>query len=188
MTSMKCAAVIMGVAACSAFPRNVRAQVTMVETVPRSTSTIPRAPFFMAAPDSQSAARLIGCYAITVGPWSKPQPQDSQIPVPTRVDLTADWHTRFFIGFRFVARTPGFSAESEKSPPAWSPIGRDSLQVRAWANGASSVMLFLRRRRDGELRGTVRYFAGAEVVDSTGRWMWETYPNAAVALRPTSCG
>jgi len=141
----------------------------------------------MAAPDSQSAAPLIGCYAVIVGPWSKPQPQDSQIPVPTRIDLTADRHTRIYIGFGLVARTPGFSEPLEKFPPAWSPIGRDSLQVRAWANGASSVMFFLRNQRDGELRGRVRYFADAKVVDSTGRWMWETYPNAAVTLRPTSC-
>ena len=188
MAWLKCAVVFASVAACCALPRGVRAQVTLVETVPRSTSTISRTPFSMAAPDSQAAGRLVGCYAVIAGPWSKPQPRDSHIPLPTRIDLTADWHTRFFIGFRFVARTPGFSEQLEKFPPGWSPIGRDSLQVRAWANGASSVMLFLRSQRDGELRGMVRYFADTEVVDSTGRWMWETYPNAPVTLRPTSCG
>jgi len=185
MASMKCAVMLAGVAVC-AVPGGVHAQVTLVETVPRS--TISRTPFSMAAPDTQAAARLVGCYAVTAGAWSKPQPPDSQIPLPTRIDLTADWHARPFIGFRLVAQTPGFASALEKFPAGWSPIGRDSLQVRAWANGASSVMLFLRKQRDGELRGRVRYFADANVVDSTGRWMWETYPNAAVTLRPTSCG
>ena len=135
----------------------------------------------------QAASRLAGCYALSLGPWSKPESSGAAIPAPSRIDLTSDPHTRIYIGFRLVARTPDFPDERKAYPPAWSPIGADSLQVRAWANGRSSLMLFLRRQTDGELRGTARYFADYDVVDSTGRWMWETYPAAAASLRSTPC-
>ena len=179
--------VVASVALCCAVPTRARAQVTLVETVPRSTSTTPRWPFSMDAPNMKAASRLAGCYALTLGPWSKPEASGATISVPSRIDLTSDPHTRIYIGFRLVARTPGFADEREKYPPAWGPIGADSMQVRAWADGSSSLMLFLRRQRDGQLRGTARYFAAYRIVDSTGRWMWETYPSAAASLRPAPC-
>ena len=142
----------------------------------------------MAAPNMKAASRLIGCYAVTLEPWSKPPASDSGIPVPSQIDLLSEGHTRIYIGFALVARTPRFSAQRDAYPPAWSPVGEDSLQVRAWADGASSVMFFLRRQPDGELRGTVRYFSSTRVEDDTGRWMWETYPAATASLRRTECG
>ena len=179
--------VVAGVAAACAVPRGGGAQSVTVETLPRADGTIRRGPFDMAAPDMQAAGRLVGCYAVTVGPWSDPQAHGDGIPVPSRLELLSDRHTRIYIGFRLVARTPGFSAQKEGFPPAWSPIGEDSLQVRVWADGASSVALFLRRQSDEELRGTARYFSDARAVDDTGRWMWETYPTATASLRPTQC-
>jgi hypothetical protein len=104
------------------------------------------------------------------------------------VDLTTEPHTRTYIGFRLVARTPGFADQLERHPAAWGPVGSDSLQARVWANGTSSVTLFMRRQSDDELRGVARYFTDGIVVDSTGRWMWERYPTAAASLRPTDCG
>ena len=175
------------VAAACAVPRGVSAQIRTVETLPRGDDRVRRSPFDMAAPDMQAARRLVGCYAVTLGQWSDPRAHGGSVPVPSRLDLLADGHQRIYIGFRLVARTPGFAARLEAYPAAWSPIGDDSLQVRVWANGASSVALFLRRQSDQELRGTARYFIDALAVDSTGRWFWETYPTATVSLRHAPC-
>jgi hypothetical protein len=89
-----------------------------------------------------------------------------------------------------VARTPGFVAESRTTlPPAWSPVGEDSLQVLAWADGHSSITLFLRRRPDRTLQGTARYFTDGVIVDPvTGRRLWEQYPTASATLVPLPCG
>ena len=181
-------AMIASVTAVCMVPHGAAAQATtLVETLPRAGGTIPRSPFDMSAPDMQAASRLIGCYALALGPWSNPEARGGRIPAPSHVDLLSEAHTRIYIGFRLVARTPGFSDRREAFPPAWSPIGDDSLQVRAWADGSSSVMLFLRRQPDKELRGTARYFSDGLAVDSTGRWMWETYPTATASLRPVQC-
>ena len=157
-----------------------------VETLPAG-DTLPRTPFDMAAPDMAAAARLAGCYALTLGPWSNPQAHGGRIPAPSRVDLTMVPHTRIYIGFRLIAHTPEFADELERYPPAWGPVGSDSLQARVWANGTSSVTLFMRRQSGDELRGVARYFTDGIVVDSTGRWMWETYPEAAATLRLADC-
>jgi hypothetical protein len=172
----------------SALACQAGAQRTIpVQTLPQSDSTVSRTPFSMAAPNMRAASLLIGCYSVTLEPWSKPQAPDSGIPVPSQIELLAERHTRIYIGFGLVARTPRFSAQRDAYPPAWSPVGDDSLQVRAWADGASSVMFFLRRQSNGDLRGPVRYFSDARVVDDTGRWMWETYPAATASLRRTQC-
>jgi hypothetical protein len=173
--------------ACTVMPRAAASQSTAVYHTLPSDGTSRPGPFDMAAPDMRAASRLAGCYAVTVGPWSHARAAGDSAPVPQRLDLTAEWHTRIYIGFRLVARTPGFAAQLEKYPAAWGPIGDDSLQVRPWANGSSSVALFMRRQPDGELRGTARYFHDARIVDGTGRWMWESYPTATVSLRPMRC-
>ena len=178
----------MSAAAWWAVPRSADAQANpVVRTLPRPVGTVPRSPFDMAAPDMQAASRLVGCYDLALGPWSNPQARADSLPLPSRLDLLSDPHTRIYIGFRLIARAPGFSAQREAYPPAWSPIGDDSLQVRAWADGSRSVSLFLRRQPDKELRGTARYFTDGRAVDAAGRWMWETYPTAAVSLRPLPC-
>ena len=183
------AVIIATLAACSAIPRGAGAQrVTMVETLPPG-DTMPRTPFDMGAPDMQAASRLVGCYALTLGPWSKPLAPGDSVPVPSRLDLLAEPHRRFFIGFRLVARRPGVSEQTEKFPAKWGPIGTDSLQVQTWADGNRSLFLFLRRQPDRELRGTARYFTDYLAHDSTtGRWLWETYPTATASLRPAECG
>lgn len=177
------------IAACS--PRAAQDTITPTpptyETLPVEDGSLPRSPFDNAAPDMEAAARLAGCYDLKLGPWSNPRAHAGRVPAPARVDLTTEPHTRIYIGFRLVARTPGFAAQLEKYPAAWGPIGDDSLQVRPWANGSGSVALFMRRQPDGELRGTARYFHGARIVDSNGRWMWESYPTANVSLRPMRC-
>ena len=135
-----------------------------------------------------AAGRLAGCYGLELGPWSHLQAHGEEVPVPARVDLTLEPHTRIYIGFGLVARTPGFARQLEQYPAAWSPVGTDSLQARVWANGKSSVTLFMRRQPDDTLRGVARYFTDGLVVDSTGRWMWERYPVATVSFRPADCG
>jgi hypothetical protein len=188
MTSRVARVVIIAITVgCTVAPRAAGAQSTpRYHTLPADADLRP-GPFDMAAPDMHAAHRLVGCYAVTVGPWSHSRAAGDTAPMPQRLDLLADWHTRIYIGFRLVARTPGFAAQLEKYPAAWGPIGADSLQVRPWANGSSSVALFMRRQPDGELRGTARYFHDARIVDGNGRWMWESYPTANVSLRPMRC-
>lgn len=157
------------------------------ETLPAGDGALPRSPFDNAAPNMDAAARLAGCYDLKLGPWSNPQAHAGRVPTPARVDLTTEPHTRIYIGFRLVARTPGFADQLERYPAAWSPVGGDSLQARVWANGTSSVTLFMRRQADNQLRGVARYFTDGIVVDSTGRWMWERYPVAPASLHATDC-
>ncbi len=171
-----------------AVPSVADAQGTIrVETVPASDSLPRRSPFDVAAPNMQAASRLVGCYAVTPGTWVNAREGDNRIPMPARIELTSERHRRIYIGFGLMARTPQFAAQRDSFPPAWSPIGADSLQLRAWADGSSSVMLFLRRQSDRELRGTARYFFDALAVDSTGRWRWESYPAAPVSLTLEQC-
>lgn len=186
------------VAACCVAPRAAHAQkpkkrkqttkTITVETLPVSDG-MSRNPWYMGPPDLQAARRLAGCYVVTMGPWSDALARGDSVPMPPRVDLRDEFHTEFYIGFRFVARTPGFAMPLEKRPPAWSPVDvPDSLQIGVWHEGTRSVTLFLRRQVDAELRGTARYFTAERLEDSTtGRWLWEKYPAAPVALRPTPC-
>src|SRR5687767_13464931 len=101
--------ILASVAAACAVPRGVSAQVRTVETLPRGDDRVRRSPFDMAAPDLQAARRLVGCYAVTLGPWSDSRAHGDSVPLPSRLDLSADGHQRIYIGFRLVARTPGFA-------------------------------------------------------------------------------
>ena len=180
-------AAIAGLAVWCTIPREARAQRNpVVHTLPPPNSTTPRSPFDIAPADLAVAKRFTGCYTVTLGPWSTPA---ADAPVPSRIDLLLDPHTRIYLGFGLIARTPAFAQQLEAYPPAWAPVGEDSLQLRAWSNGKGSVVLFLRQQPGGdELRGTLRYFMGPRREDSLdGRWMWETYPNAPASLRRTSC-
>lgn len=189
------AVVAASVAACCAAPRTAHAQKQKKKTTrPLTVETLPpsdgvsRNPWYMGAPDLKAASRLAGCYAVTLGSWSDALAPGDSVPMPSRVELLDSLHTGFYIGFRLVARTPGFAMPIEKRPPAWSPVEGDSLQVGVWHEGTRSVTLFLQRQPDAELRGTARYFTAERREDSTtGRWLWETYPAAPVSLRPTPC-
>src|SRR5688572_1624250 len=90
------------IAACSpATPRSEREKpLTMVETLPPRDSLPASSPFGMAAPNMDAANRMIGCYALTLGPWSNPKAHGGTVPAPERVDLTTEWHQRIYIGFR----------------------------------------------------------------------------------------
>jgi hypothetical protein len=178
---------VLGIAACTAAPRVARAQSTLVHTLPRSRSSIPPGPFDVGAPNMRAASRIAGCYALTLGAWTPPQTLGDTLPVPSRIELSIEPHSRLYIGFRLVARTPGSSPQTDKYPAGWSTIGNDSLQLRLWSNGSGSLALFLRSAPDSALRGTARLFAGPERRDDTGRWAWERYPTAPVTLRPMAC-
>lgn len=137
-----------------------------------------------------AAGRMAGCYILALGPWSEPRAHGGRMPNPTYVDLHTTQHERSRPGFQLVATTPGFTMMrgSLGSPPAWSPVGSDSLQVLTWATGTSSVTLFLRQQPDRTLQGTARYFTDGVIVDPvTKRWLWEQYPTAQATLAPSPC-
>ena len=145
-------------------------------------------PYYEAEPDMRVARLVAGCYALTMGAWSDPRANGGHIPNPPRVELDAQLRDQGQPGFQLIARTPGFTTErASHFPPAWSPVGADSLQVRAWADGFSSVTLFVRRQTDGTLAGTARYFTDVRLDDTAGRWMWERYPTAPATLRRAPC-
>ena len=146
-------------------------------------------PYDTMPPDLTAARGLVGCYRLTVGPWSDQRGFTSQIAIPARLHLDTARHPRARVGFGLIAQAPGSdSVRGMAWPPAWAPVGRDSLQVRAWANQTSAVTLFLRRRA-GALRGTARYFWDQVALDPvTKRWLWEQYPTAPATLRSESCG
>ena len=146
-------------------------------------------PYDTAPPNLRMAQGLAGCYRLTVGPWSNPEANGGQMPMPTRLHLDTTQTVRPYPGFALVATTPGFDVRRMSgSLPAWSPIGADSLQVLAWSTGTSSVTLFLRRRTAGMLQGTARYFTDAIALDPvTKRWLWEQYPTAPAQLESIPC-
>jgi hypothetical protein len=135
----------------------------------------------------EAAGRIAGCYALSLGAFTPAPAAGDTLPIPSRIELSAEPHVRIYVGFRLVARTPGSSPQTDRYPAAWSTIGSDSLQLRLWANGRSSLMLFLRRAPDDELQGIARHFTSTELVDDTGRWLWEQYPAAPATLRPIAC-
>ena len=173
------------VAACARFAPAQSGRVGGVIIAPVRAS-----PYDTAPPNLQMAQRLVGCYRLTVGPWSNPEANGGEMPMPARIHLDTTRTTRPFPGFALVATTPGFEVRRNSgATPAWSPIGADSLQVIAWSTGTSSVTLFLRRRTAGLLQGTARYFTDAIALDPvTRRWLWEQYPTALAQLESAPCG
>jgi hypothetical protein len=145
-------------------------------------------PYDTAPPNLQMAQGLMGCYQLTVGPWSDSAANGGNIPMPARVHLDTTRTARPFPGFAFVATTPGFELRRNSGrSPVWSPIGADSLQVLVWSTGTSSVTLFV-RRGPKMLQGTARYFTDGIVLDPvTKRWLWEQYPSAPVQLTSLPC-
>lgn len=154
----------------------------------RSTEPARRGPIDLAPPNIAATRRMFGCYTVSIGAWSVPSAHGGHIPVPTRAELDTGRHQSDASGFGLVARTPGFAVPRQtRFAPAWSPVGADSLQFALWSNGTSMVVMFLRRHGDGVLRGSARYFTDAIALDSTGRWMWETYPAAPATLTRAPC-
>lgn len=150
----------------------------------------PRAsPYDTSALDLVAARGLAGCYSLTVGAWSNPRANGGYLPSPARVDLDTTRLDGARPGFQLAVKRPGFAPPRQMSPwSAWSPIGRDSLQVVTWADGFNSVTLFLRRHADGRLRGTGRHFTDGRAVDpQTGRWLWERYATAPATLAAIPC-
>ena len=188
-TMAACVLLIVAAAACRAAPNRDAVPDSALAAQPLPQPEIPArpSPFDTAPPDMEAARRLAGCYSLTLGAWSNPRAHGGRIPAPPRVDLLLDSLTSGFAGFRLVAATPGFAARNDAFPLAWSPVGSDSLQARVWRSAMSSVTVFLRKHSDGELRGTARYFTDGRAVDSTGRWMWESYPTAKASLSRVDC-
>ena len=146
-------------------------------------------PFDTTPPNMKAARVLAGCYSVSVGAWSNERAVGAQAAIPSRIQLDTARHNRPRPGFELVAQTiaSGQRREVERLS-SWSPVGADSLQVAAWANSTSSVDLFLRRRAEGVLEGTARYFWDQIFLDPvTKRWLWEGYPTAPATLTAVSC-
>jgi hypothetical protein len=152
--------------------------------VPKSAS-----PIDTASPNINAARVLAGCYSLAIGAWSDERGPGWYVTIPSRIHLdTARLEPRRR-GFEFVAQTlDSVRGRLVEQRPAWSPVGTDSLQLLGWANGTSSVNLFLRRRTAGKLEGIARYFWDQIFLDPvTKRWLWERYPTAPATLTAVAC-
>lgn len=146
-------------------------------------------PFDSTTPGTEAIRKLAGCYALTVGAWSDERAPGSYVTIPSRIRLDTarvDRHQPDTLGS--PRRAVAGDERELKGRPAWSPVGRDSLQVLAWANGTSAVHLFLRRRAAGRLEGIARFFWDVIYRDPvTKRWLWERYPTAPATLTAVPC-
>lgn len=150
----------------------------------------PASPFDTTSPNMNAAREFAGCYKVGIGAWSDERAPGRFVEIPSRIQLDTARNVRRWPGFELVAHTPatGKDWSGRDQPPAWSPVGADSLQVLAWHNGTSNLHLFLRRRAAGKLEGTARYFWDQIFVDPvTNRWLWEQYPTAPVTLTAVPC-
>ncbi len=146
-------------------------------------------PIDTTSPNMKAARVFAGCYSLAIGPWSDERAPGWYVTTPSRIRLDTARFERRRPGFELVAQTlDSGQAGGIEQRPAWSPVGTDSLQLLAWANGTSSVNLFLRRRAPGKLQGTARYFWDQILLDPvTKRWLWERYPTAPATLTAVAC-
>ena len=171
------------VTACASSSRQPATSTTL------AAAHLAASPFDTTSPNMEAARAAAGCYSLAVGAWSDERAVVGSVVIPSRIRLDTARHDRRRPGFELIAHVlasaPGRGGERL---PAWSPVGADSLQVLAWANGTSSVNLFLRRRAAGTFEGTARYFWDQVFVDPlTKRWLWERYPTAPAILTAASC-
>jgi hypothetical protein len=141
-------------------------------------------PFYAGPIDTAAARQMAGCYTVVVGPWSEPRANGGYIPVPLRVTLDTMRTGTTGSGGMVLRAEP---LDNERFGHEWKPVGGDSVQLGVWADGFSSVYLFLRPQANRSLRGTARYFTDARLIDRTGRWAWEVYPTAPARLSRVPC-
>lgn len=163
---------------------------------PRATSNaigalhVPASPFDTTSPNMNAARMIAGCYTVAIGAWSDERAPGRFVEIPSHIQLDTARNDRRWAGFELVAHTPAVGRDwtGRDLPAAWSPVGADSLQVLAWHNGTSNLNLFLRRRAEGKLEGTARYFWDQIFLDPvTNRWLWERYPTASATLTVVPC-
>lgn len=103
----------------------------------------------LAAQSRSAPLEVAGCYALAVGPWSRPlegDPRYHALPDTVRLDtVTAEhggWRLHPDIAYPGGGRFPG--------RPRWLMKG-DSIDL-AWSNGYQPTVVSLARRGDGTLR------------------------------------
>lgn len=143
-------------------------------------------PFDTTTPDRSVARRFAGCFDVDVGRWVERPPFNYQNPTPTRMVL--DTTIASARGPSLAARTPSFRLPRDLPQWSdWSPVGNDSLQVTAWADGHTSVHFFMRAESADHFVGVARYFTDVVFVDEKKRWLWEQYPTAPVRMTRAMC-
>jgi hypothetical protein len=147
-----------------------------------------------AVPSSHRSARdLVGCYRLTLGPWSKVTPLGP--PTPTemfRLDMTSIGNG--VPGARAAARLapadllpPTDVRARSLRPPYWRLIGSDSLVIVTWSTGMEAELFYGHTLGD-ELRGVLRLTSDAHPMDpKTGRIMWDAWPHATATARRVAC-
>ena len=129
--------------------------------------------------DPAVVAALAGCYALTVGPWTKPIRSGPAVP-PSTMRLDTLFRAPGQRGYRYVAQISGGTGAT------WTPVGADSLEVITWLAQFEAEVLFL--RSDGDtLRGMARRSTDAIPVDANGQIRWDVWPAAPVVARSTRC-
>ena len=139
------------------------------------------------------ANRLIGCYRLTLGPWSKNTPLGP--PTPTaifRLDTTSARSGP--PGARTAARVapaellaPTDPRARWLQPPWWRTVGEDSLDIVTWSTGTESEV-FYGHLVGAEFRGVLRHTSDAIPVDPKTRAIqWDVWPWAPATARRIAC-
>jgi len=144
-------------------------------------------------PDATRIHNLVGCYRLTLGPWSERTslgpPSQTQI-----IRLDSIMAPRAVPGARAAARVlpvdilpPTDPRAKWLQPTWWRLLGSDSLEVITWSTGTEGES-FHGHVAGTELRGVVRRTSDAIPTDpKTGRIMWDVWPWAKATARRVAC-
>lgn len=145
------------------------------------------------SPDRDTGQPLLGCYRLTLGPWSKAsalgparptavvrldtlprQPGQPDHLLAERVEPT-----------EFVP--PGDPREQWRRPARWRRVGADSVEIYMWSTTTENETFY--GRRDGTaLRGVVRRTNDQIPIDPVTREVQhDWWPWAAASVVPVPC-
>ena len=109
--------------------------------------------------------QFIGCYALTVGPWSRPLRDSTHYVVPSRVHLDTARAERG-PGWKLTPNIQYLGGSSMRGFPSWS-AGGDSV-VLTWTNGFTPTVVTL-HVRDSLLVGDAVALTDARYVGEPPR-------------------
>ncbi len=141
----------------------------------------------------QAGVVVVGCYRLTLGPWSSASGLGPARPttvfrldtVPRRLGVPGDLVAERIAPAEFAL--PGDVRTRFQRPALWRREGGDSVVIIPWLTGTEAEAFYGRSDR-GTLRGVVRRTSDAIPVDPlTRRIQWDAWPWAAASAVPVDC-
>jgi acetyl esterase/lipase len=147
----------------------------------------------MVGSDTMRAHDLVGCYRLTLGPWSKITPLGP--PSPTEIFRLDSTSVRNGVpNARSAARLvpadllpPTDPRARWMQPPWWRTIGADSIEITTWSATMESEE-FYGHVAGAELSGVLRRTSDAVPMDPKTRGiLWDAWPWARAIARRVAC-